>query len=147
MRVLAALAIVVAGRAQRLDVGHHKSIGVAYICSAENRAKPKGPETLTILPGMGSGGFTIATSNPQAQVWFDYGIKLYHAFYHDEAKVAFDKAAGADPACAMCAWGQALAHGSTMNYDAEEAEITKARAFADQAARLSAKDAGPRTGR
>lgn len=136
MRVLAALALL-AVALPSASVSDSNSIGVAYLCSAERKLEP-GPEGLKILPGMGSGGFTIATANPQAQLWFDYGIKLYHGFYHDEAKVAFDKATGLDPSCAMCAWGQALAHGSTMNYDAEEAEITKARAFADKAVTLGA---------
>ena len=141
MRILAALAIVALAlpSASKSD---SDSIGVAYLCSAEGK-QLVGPGGLQVLPGMGSGGFTISTSNPQAQVWFDYGVKLYHGFYHDEAKVAFDKAAEADPACAMCAWGQALAHGSTMNYDADEAEIGKARAFADKAAELG-KGAGAR---
>jgi tetratricopeptide (TPR) repeat protein len=138
MRVLAALAVI-AVALPSASVSDSNSIGVAYLCSAERKIEP-GPEGLKILPGMGSGGFTIATANPQAQLWFDYGIKLYHGFYHDEAKVAFDKAAALDPACAMCAWGQALAHGSTMNYDAEAAEIAKARAFADKAASLVAGD-------
>jgi hypothetical protein len=86
---------------------------------------------------MGSGGFTIPTSSPEAQLWFDYGIKLYHGFYHEEAKKAFDRAFAADPKCAMCAWGQALAHGPTMNYDVEADEIAKGRVFADTAAKLA----------
>jgi alkylhydroperoxidase family enzyme len=138
MRILAALAFVVIAL-PTASMSNSESIGVAYLCSAERKIEP-GPEGLKIVPGMGSGGFTITTANPQAQLWFDYGIKLYHGFYHDEAKQAFDKAAALDPACAMCAWGQALAHGSTMNYDADEAEIAKARAFADQAAKLAVED-------
>ncbi|HET9160184.1 MAG TPA: hypothetical protein VFN88_06190 [Caulobacteraceae bacterium] len=135
MRVLAAVALA-AIVVPTASMSQSESIGVAYLCGAERRGPP-GPEGLKILPGMGSGGFAIATKNPEAQVWFDYGIKLYHGFYHEEAKVAFDKAAGLDPACAMCAWGQALAHGSTMNYDADEGEIAKARDFAAKAASLT----------
>jgi hypothetical protein len=137
MRLIATLAVL-AVAIPGVSVSDADSLGVAYLCSAEKQGQPSGPQQLKIMPGMGSGGFTIKTAAPEAQLWFDYGVQLYHAFYHDEAKVAFDKAAELDPACAMCAWGQALAHGSTQNYDAEPAEIAKARAFADRAARLNA---------
>ena len=53
---------------------------------------------------MGDGGFPIATANPKAQAWFNYGMKMFHAFYHDDAKLAFDKAVAADPV-APCACG------------------------------------------
>lgn len=112
------------------------NLGVAYICSAEKTAEPTGPEKLVVLPGMGSGGFTIRTSNPEAQLWFDYGLKLYHGFYHREAQQAFDKAAALDPDCAMCAWGQALGSGSTMNFNATPENMAKAKAAAVRASKL-----------
>lgn len=138
MRIVVALAATAALALPAASKSDSDPIGIAYLCSAEKRIDPKGPKALTLMPGMGSGGFTVATTNPQAQIWFDYGIKLYHGFYHDEAKLAFDKAAEFDPACAMCVWGQALAHGSTMNYDAQADGITKARAFGDKAVSLAA---------
>ena len=78
--------------------------------------------------------FPSPPRNPKAQAWFDYGIKMFHAFYHDDARRAFDNAVAADPDCAMCLWGQALSRGAVLNFDAEEAdfkaalEIGKARA-------------------
>jgi hypothetical protein len=137
MRLIATLAVL-AVAIPGVSVSDADSLGVAYLCSAEKQGQPSGPQQLKIMPGMGSGGFTIKTAAPEAQLWFDYGVKLYHGFYHDEAKVAFAKAAELDPTCAMCAWGQALAHGSTQNYDAEPDEIAKARAFAGKAAALTA---------
>jgi hypothetical protein len=59
-------------------------------------------------------------------IWFDYGVKLFHAFYHDDAKRAFDKAVAADPGCAMCLWGQALSHGPTANFDVSDDELKTA---------------------
>jgi tetratricopeptide (TPR) repeat protein len=94
------------------------------ICRAEAHVDTTGSvPTVSIESGMGDGGFAIATASRPAQAWFDYGIKLYHAFYHEDAKRAFDKAVAADPDCAMCLWGQALSRGPVMNFDVDEADI------------------------
>lgn len=104
------------------------------ICRVEQYvAIPDGSRRLTIENGMGDGGFTIATTNPQAQQWFDYGIKLFHAFYHDDAKLVFDNAVAADPNCAMCLWGQALSRGPTQNYDVSKDELKTALEMARKA--------------
>jgi hypothetical protein len=71
---------------------------IAQICGAEQRPiTATGDPRLTIEDGMGDGGFVIRTTSPQAQAWFNYGIKLFHAFYHADNKTAFDKAVAADP--------------------------------------------------
>jgi hypothetical protein len=68
------------------------------ICKAESHVETTGGNpTIAIEPGMGDGGFPIATTSKPAQEWFNYGIKLYHAFYHDDAKRAFDKAVTSKP--------------------------------------------------
>ena len=133
---LAALALVAptaAGRGVSL-------IGVGYICSAENPPPPAGSKGLVMFPGMGTGAFKVDTSNPEAQAWFDYGVKLYHAFNHEEAKQAFAKAAALDPACARCAWGEALSLGPTLNYGISGPETAQALAVADRAAGLAKPD-------
>ena len=117
--------------------------GVGYICGAEHQDAITGPSRLVILDGMGSGGFPIRTADPRAQAWFDYGLKLYHAFYHNEAKAAFARAESYDPACAMCAWGEALALGPTLNYGISPSETAAALVVANHAADL-AKNAGDR---
>ncbi|HVW75186.1 MAG TPA: hypothetical protein VHC39_16230 [Rhizomicrobium sp.] len=104
------------------------------ICRVEAHVTaPGGGPHITIEDGMGTGGFPIATASPVAQRWFDYGIKLFHAFYHDDAKRAFDRAAAADPHCAMCLWGQALSHGPTANFDVSDDELKTALADARKA--------------
>jgi tetratricopeptide (TPR) repeat protein len=116
------------------------ALGVGYICAAE--AKPAAASgELTIVKGMGSGGFPADTRSAEAQAWFDYGLKLYHGFYHDEAKVAFRKAAEADPNCALCVWGEALSLGPTLNFDVSDAEKARALGLANQAAKLAKTDA------
>ncbi len=39
----------------------------------------------------------------------DRGVALLHSFWHEEARRTFEKAAAADPDCAMAWWGQAMA--------------------------------------
>src|SRR5690349_20334140 len=69
---------------------------LASICRVEARAESHDPNRIiSIDPGMGDGGFPIATTNPKAQAWFNYGIKMFHAFYHDDARLAFDQAVAA----------------------------------------------------
>ena len=106
----------------------------AAICRIEARSDPTDTNrTIVIQPGMGDGGFRIATSKPEAQAWFDYGWKMFHAFYHDDARRAFDKAVATDPDCAMCLWGQALSRGAVLNFDAEEADFKAALQMAKRA--------------
>jgi tetratricopeptide (TPR) repeat protein len=132
---LAGLTLAVPGLAARDPT----SLGVGYICAAEAHA-PAGPGRLVIEPGMGTGGFAADTTSAEAQRWFDYGLQLYHAFYHDEAKQAFQRAAEADPSCALCAWGRALSLGPTLNFDVPPEQASQALGFADQAARLAKDD-------
>ncbi len=57
----------------------------------------------------------ITTSSPEAQAWFDQGLAFLHAFNHDEAIRSFERAAQADPDCAMAHFGIALASGPHIN--------------------------------
>src|SRR5207302_582563 len=98
------------------------SPGVGFICSAEHGEAPSGARRLTRVRDIGGGGFAIATQKPEAQAWFDYGMQLAHAFYHEDAKLAFKRAREIDPACAMCAWGEAWADGPTINFDVSSGE-------------------------
>lgn len=65
----------------------------------------------------GLGGFhrKIATASPEAQLYFDQGMRLVWAFNHDEATRSFAKAAELDPKCASCFWGVALTLGPNYN--------------------------------
>jgi tetratricopeptide (TPR) repeat protein len=114
----------------------------AAICRVETRADLQddskgGKRAIVIQPGMGDGGFAIPTANPKAQAWFNYGLKMFHAFYHDDAKLAFNNAVAADPKCAMCLWGQALSRGAVLNFDAEEADFKSALEIAKRAQALA----------
>jgi len=58
---------------------------------------------------------TITTADPQAQAYFDQGLRLQYAFNHGEALRAYEEALRHDPQCAMCWWGIALAAGPNIN--------------------------------
>ena len=67
-------------------------VALGYICGAENptaAARTAGQ----MIPDVGTETFKVDTASPDAQAWFNQGVRLYHAFYHEEAKAAFAKAA------------------------------------------------------
>lgn len=111
---------------------------IGYICSAEKGPAASGARRLVMVKGVGVGGFAIATRSPAAQAWFDYGMQLAHAFYHEDAKLAFKRARDIDPDCAMCAWGEAWADGPTINYDVDAAGRRAATAILARADALAA---------
>lgn len=60
----------------------------------------------------------ITTQSPDAQAYFDQGLRLIYAFNHDEAARAFAKAVEFDPQCALCYWGAGEALGPNYNMPA-----------------------------
>jgi tetratricopeptide (TPR) repeat protein len=95
------------------------------------------------LDGLGSITDKITTSNPEAQAYFDQGLRLTFAFNHGEAQRAFRKAQKLDPECAMCFWGEALVLGPNINLPMQEDAVAPAFAAATKARALAAK-ASPR---
>ncbi|GAA3204555.1 hypothetical protein GCM10010451_63890 [Streptomyces virens] len=74
----------------------------------------------------------VTTSSAEAQLWFDRGLMWTYAFNHEEAVACFEKAAGADPDCAMAHWGIAYALGPNYNkpweaFDGDELDRTVLR--------------------
>ncbi|HEX7899473.1 MAG TPA: tetratricopeptide repeat protein [Planctomycetota bacterium] len=66
--------------------------------------------------GLGPHARPVTTSSPEARAWFDQGLAFLYAFNHDEAIRSFERAAAADPSCAMAHWGVALANGPHINW-------------------------------
>jgi len=58
---------------------------------------------------MGSYSRPVRTGSAEAQRWFDRGLAWCYGFNHDEAIRCFERAARADPDCAMAHWGVAYA--------------------------------------
>jgi tetratricopeptide (TPR) repeat protein len=57
----------------------------------------------------------VTASSDEAQTWFDRGLIWSYAFNHEEAVACFERAAAADPGCAMAHWGIAYALGPNYN--------------------------------
>ena len=77
---------------------------------------------MVMVDGFGDGGFLIDTTHPEAQAWFNHGVRLRWAFEHTESVRAFRKARLLDPTCAMCAWGEAWALGPNLNGGGKDAD-------------------------
>lgn len=67
------------------------------------------------LEGLGSYQRKVTTASPEAQAFFDQGLRLLFAFNHDEAARSFARAAELDPRCALCFWGISFALGPNYN--------------------------------
>ena len=68
-----------------------------------------------LYDSLGNYSYRITTASPDAQRWFDQGLRLVYGFNHHEAQKAFREAARLDPTCAMCFWGIAMTEGSNYN--------------------------------
>jgi hypothetical protein len=88
--------------------------------------------------GLGTLTYKITTSDPQAQAYFDQGLRLAYGFNHDEARRAFREAQHRDPDCAMCFWGEALVLGPNVNMMMPEDAVAPAYAAARKAQALRA---------
>jgi tetratricopeptide (TPR) repeat protein len=64
---------------------------------------------------LGSYSRTVTTASPEAQLWFDRGLVWCYGFHNEEAVRCFQRAAEADPGCAMAHWGIAYALGPNYN--------------------------------
>jgi tetratricopeptide (TPR) repeat protein len=68
-----------------------------------------------LFDGLGTFHRPVTTASPEAQRYFDQGMRFVWAFNHDEATRSFAKAAELDPGCASCFWGVALTLGPNYN--------------------------------
>jgi tetratricopeptide (TPR) repeat protein len=119
--------------------------GVTNLCSGQNAgqsmraklmmaaavlqaAEASAPATRVepLYEGLGKVHFPITTANPLAQRYFDQGLGFAYGFNHAAAIAAFREAQRLDPNCALCFWGEAMAHGPNINAPMDPA--TNARA-------------------
>lgn len=92
-----------------------------------------------LFDGMGTLHYPVSTANAQAQRFFDQGLILAYGFNHGEAIRSFQEAQRLDPDCAMCWWGEALAHGPNINAPMDPEVNARAVATAQRAAALMGK--------
>jgi tetratricopeptide (TPR) repeat protein len=90
------------------------------------------------MSGLGDLHHPVSTSNPEAQKFFDQGLRLIFAFNHQEAESSFQQAAKLDPKMAMAYWGMAEAVGPNYNDPANPDRFKQAHEAIQKAVDLSA---------
>jgi tetratricopeptide (TPR) repeat protein len=96
------------------------------------------PKPVMLVTGLGDLHHPVSTKNPEAQKFFDQGLRFIYAFNHDEAARSFGKAAELDPKLAMAYWGVAEAVGPNYNDPASEDRFKQAHEAIQKAVGLSA---------
>src|SRR5215217_7850555 len=92
-----------------------------------------------LFGNLGRHTWAITTQKPEAQAYFDQGLRLAYGFNHSEARRAFRQAERLDPNCAMCFWGEAWVLGPNINVPMDPtanapalAALERAKALADR---------------
>src|SRR5687768_10626699 len=115
---------------------------VAIMIAAAATTSVRTQEAVPIAPeliGLGTLHMPVTTSVPQAQRFFDQGLRLLYAFNHAEAIRAFREAARLDPGLAMAHWGRAIALGPNLNAPMTQENGRQAHAAIRQARALSSR--------
>src|SRR5580704_17114840 len=114
----------------------------AIVVAQEHNAHPTAAKPATLMTGIGTLHHPVSTKNPQAQKFFDQGLRLIYAFNHDEAARSFQRAADLDPKLAIAYWGVAEAVGPNYNDPASDDRFQAAHNAIQKAVDLSG-DAPP----
>lgn len=105
------------------------ALALALALGAAAGARAQGaPAAVPLYGDLGTHAYPVSTRVPQAQRYFDQGLRLYYAFNHAEAIRSFEEAARLDPRCALCHWGTALAYGPNINAKMDSASGAQAYA-------------------
>lgn len=102
---------------------------------------PSKAARVPLFTDLGTLHHPISSKAPDAQKYFDQGMRLVFAFNHGEAIRAFEQATRIDPTCAICYWGIALAYGPHVNAGMDSAGGVAAYAALEKAS-LHASHAG-----
>ena len=96
------------------------------LSAAQHQHSQAKSKDVTLVQGLGDLHHPVTTSNPEAQKFFDQGLRYIYAFNHDEAARSFQHAAELDPKMAMAYWGIAEAVGPNYNDPADPERFKKA---------------------
>jgi tetratricopeptide (TPR) repeat protein len=111
-----------------------------FLCgrvTAQDHSAHTQSKSATLMQGYGDLHHPVSTDNPQAQQFFDQGLRQIYAFNHDEAARSFQRAADLDPQLAMAYWGVAEAVGPNYNDSASDDRFSAAHTAIQKAADLS----------
>ena len=110
---------------------------LCVLASAQDHAAHGSAHPVTLVTGLGDLHHPVSTNNPQAQQFFDQGLRFIYAFNHDEAARSFQHAAELDPTLAMAYWGVAEAVGPNYNDPADPDRFKHAHEAVQKAIDLS----------
>ena len=108
------------------------------IAAAQEHSAHNQGRAVTLVAGIGDAHHPVSTHNPQAQQFFDQGLRFIYDFNHDEAARSFQHAAELDPKLAMAYWGVAEAVGPNYNDPADPERYQRAHGAVQTAMELSA---------
>ena len=106
--------------------------------AAQDHASHAQSHPVVLVTGLGDLHHPVSTKNPEAQQFFDQGLRFIYAFDHDEAARSFQHAGELDPKLAMAFWGVAEAVGPNYNDPADPDRYKKAHDAVQKAVELSA---------
>lgn len=114
------------------------SLAISFYPHVESQMRMPGSEpAVQLLTGFGNLHHAVKTNSPQAQAFFDQGLRLVYAFNHEEAVRSFGRAAELDPQMAMAYWGIAYALGPNINLDVDPERERAAYEAVEKALQLS----------
>ncbi|CAM9616256.1 unnamed protein product [Discosporangium mesarthrocarpum] len=90
-------------------------VTLMLFAGAEGTASNEPPPAIPLRNDLGSMSLEIDTTVPDAQSYFDQGLRFTSAFKFDFGADNHRAAIALDPDCAMCYWGLAYALGQNLN--------------------------------
>src|ERR1700687_5492546 len=105
---------------------------------AQDHAVHTQSKPATLMSGVGNVHHPVSASNPEAQKFFDQGLRLIYDFNHDEAARSFQRAAELDSKLAIAYWGVAEAVGPNSTDPASDDRFKQAHEAIQKAVDLSA---------
>jgi tetratricopeptide (TPR) repeat protein len=116
-----------------------RRISPALLLVASSLFAQQAPPPPPLYSDLGTHHKAVGTRVPEAQQYFDQGLRLVYGFNHAEAIRSFSRATELDPSCAMCWWGIAYAYGPHVNAGMDSASGVKAYEAAQKAVALGRK--------
>src|SRR6204780_1101201 len=110
---------------------------LCLVAAAQDHSSHARSRPVTLVTGLGDLHHPVSTEIPQAQQFFDQGLRFIYAFNHDEAARSFEHAAELDPTLAMAYWGVAEAVGPNYNDPADPDRYKRANEAVQRAVDLS----------
>src|SRR5215831_15817514 len=98
-------------------------LSLVTLVAAQDHSMSSEAKPVTLMTGLSDLHHPVSTKNPEAQQFFDQGLRLIYAFNHDEAARSFRKATELDPKLAIAYWGVAEAVGPNYNDPADDARF------------------------